>query len=152
MERAPKEGAPREKEKGKSSEGDILIIARIRALSKIVDAGQKMTHAQAIGKLQEVLREAGAETIQDSTNPGEAQSTPPKAPESTRKRLWKESWGESKIVAAPGMQASLDETTEESVVFCQSANEFETADRERKARGRNNITFVVLEKTERRRF
>ena len=44
------------------------------------------------------------------------------------------------------MQASLDETTEESVVFCQSANEFETADRERKARGKNNITFVVLDK------
>ena len=91
-----------------------------------------MTHAQAISKLQEVLREVGVETIQDSTNPGEAQSTP-KAPEGTRKRLWKESWGKSKIVAAPATQASLDETTEELVVFCQSANEFETADRERKA-------------------
>ena len=42
-----KEGAPREKEKGKNSEGDILIIARIRALLKIVDAGQKVTHASA---------------------------------------------------------------------------------------------------------
>ena len=73
-----KEDAPREKEKGKNSEGNILIIARIRALLKIVDAGQKVTHAQAIGKLQKVSREAGAETIQDSTNPGEAQSTPPK--------------------------------------------------------------------------
>ena len=86
-----KEGAPKEKEKGKTSKGDILIIARIRALLKIADGGQKATHAQAISKLQEVLREVGVETIQDSTNPGEAQSTP-KAPEGTRKRLWKESW------------------------------------------------------------
>ena len=91
-----------------------------------------MTHAQAISTLQEVLREVGVETIQDSTNPREAQSTP-KAPEGARKRLWKVSWGKSKIVAASVMQASLDETTEELVVFCQSANEFETADRERKA-------------------
>ena len=133
-----KEGAPKEKEKGKNSKGDIMIIARIRG-------GQKVTHAQAISKLQEVLREVGVETIQGSTNPGEAQSTP-KASEGTRKRLRKESWGKSKIVAASVMQASLDETTEELVVFCQSANEFETADRERKARGRNNITFVVLDK------
>ena len=140
-----KEGALKEKEKGKNSKGDILIIARIKALLKIVDGGQKVTHAQAISKLQEVLREVGVETIQDSTNPGEARSMP-KAPEGTRKRLWKESWGKSKIVAAPATQASLDETTEELVVFCQSANEFETADRERKARGRNNITFVVLDK------
>ena len=83
------EGALREKEKENNSEGDVLIIARIRPLLKIVDAGQKVTHAQAIGKLQEVLREAGEETIQDSTNPGEAQSTPPKALEGTMKRLWK---------------------------------------------------------------
>ena len=79
-----KEGAPKENEKGKNSKGDILIIARIRALLRIVDGGQKVTYAQAISKLQEVLRE-------DSPNPGEAQSTP-KAPEGTRKRLWKESW------------------------------------------------------------
>ena len=80
-----KEGALKEKEKVKNSKGDILIIARIRALLKIVDGGQKVRHAQAISKLQEVLREDGVETIQDSTNPGEAQSTP-KAPEGTRKR------------------------------------------------------------------